>query len=61
MKKGVEFHQQFNRIGDASSSEGGATFLLRRQTIRQSSYKVVPADTSMVCEADKIKSCTGDP
>ena len=32
---------------------GGATFLLRMQTIQQNSDTMVPPDTSMVCGADK--------
>ena len=33
--------------------QGGATFFLCLQTIQQSTDRVVPPDTSMVCGADK--------
>ena len=55
-QNGVEFHKQFNGIGGATVApraatlhHGGATFLVGLQTIQQSSDKVVPPDTSMVC------------
>ena len=53
----VEFHQELHHHGatnGATWSHSGSTFSIGLQTIQQSSDKVVPPDTSMICEADNV-------